>query len=201
MHLPSPARLAALVLVVATASAAPRALAQEPPATTPSEAPAAEAPPAEAAPAAPTGPEPTLANARATDEPSAGDARVVAYVSTGVTVLALAAGVTLGIVAQTQFDCIKDVVACNDVLVGQGAAPIVGDQLFDARAEVERYAVLADASYLISGVAAVVATAGYLAGFVFLNQDEPPAGAPAASAALPLVSPLALQAPASGVSP
>ena len=70
--------------------------------------------------------------------------------------------------AQIEFDCAKDVVACNAGLQNK----IVGEELFDVRAEIEQKALAADMAYLMAAAAAVVATVGYLRGFVFVEEGE-----------------------------
>lgn len=130
------------------------------------------------APAAPTAAEPPPAAAvsdRPAEEPSLEERRIVAFVSTGVAVASLATGITMGVLAQTQFDCAKDIIACNGNLKNK----VVGSELFDVRSEVEQKAVFADMAYLFAGAATVVATVGYLRGFVFV--DEEPAAAPVAT--------------------
>jgi hypothetical protein len=135
-------------------------------------------PAAAQAPAAPTAAAPPPAatvSDRPAEEPSVEERRIVAYVSTGVAVASLATGVTMGLLAQAQFDCAKDIIACNGTLQNK----VVGEELFDVRSEIEQKAVFADMAYLFAGAAAVVATVGYLRGFVFV--DEEPAAAPVAA--------------------
>jgi hypothetical protein len=112
------------------------------------------------APAAPA------AEARA-EEPSLQERRIVAYVATGVAVASLATGITMGVLAQVQFDCAKDIIACNNGLRNK----VVGEELFDVRAEIEQKALFADMAYLFASAAAVVATVGYLRGFVFVDEE------------------------------
>ena len=137
------------------------------------------------APAAPTAPTPPPATPTVSDkpaeEPSVEERRIVAFVSTGVAVASLATGITMGVLAQVQFDCAKDIIACNKTL----ANPVVGSELFDVRSEVEQKAVFADMAYLFAGAAAVVATVGYLRGFVFVDEEGAAATAPAAASLLP----------------
>lgn len=144
--------------VVVTLLLGARAAGAQAPATPPADtaAPAAEVP---------TGP---------AEEPSLEERRLVAYIATGVSAAALVTGVTFGVLAQVEFDCAKDVIACNEGLQN----PIVGEELFDVRAEIEQKALAADMAYLFAGAAAIVATVGYLRGFVFVEED-------AATAALP----------------
>lgn len=144
--------LASLVVVTLFATSA---FAQAP-ATAPAETPAAEMP---AGPA---------------EEPSLEERRLVAYIATGVSVIALATGATFGVLAQLEFDCAKDVIACNQGLNNK----IVGEELFDVRAEIEQKALAADMAYLFAGAAAVVATVGYLRGFVFVEEDGATASLP-----------------------
>lgn len=140
--------LSLLVVISSTTFLATPALAQAP-ATAPAETPAADMP---------TGP---------AEEPSLEERRLVAYIATGVSVIALATGATFGVLAQIEFDCAKDVVACNAGLNNK----IVGEELFDVRAEIEQKALAADMAYLFAGAAAIVATVGYLRGFVFVEED------------------------------
>jgi hypothetical protein len=175
-----------LVVIVATLAFAATAFAQSPaPAPPP-----ASAPP----PGAPAGSPPSAGTATAqAEEPTVEERRLVAYVATGVTVASLASGITFGILAQTEFNCAKDVINCNKTLTNK----IVGTELFDVRREIEQKALAADMSYLFALASAVVATAGYLAGFVFVDQtamteEAPPSTrlaavpAPAATAAGPI---------------
>ncbi|MDP2339380.1 MAG: hypothetical protein Q8O67_00370 [Deltaproteobacteria bacterium] len=125
-------------------------------------------------PAQPTAPAPAPAatlSDKPAEEPSVEERRIVAFVSTGVAVASLATGVTLGVLAQVQFDCAKDIIACNGTLENK----VVGDELFDVRAEIDQRAILADMAFLFAGAAAVVATVGYLRGFVFVDEEAPPA--------------------------
>lgn len=135
--------------------------------------PAAEAPPA-AAPSTPgTAPAPTpepeaTAPAADPEEPTLEEKRLVAYVATGVALASLATGITLGVLAQGQFDCASDVVACNETRANK----IVGRELFDARNQIEQTAIAADISYLFAATSALVATVGWLQGFVFTDAAE-----------------------------
>ncbi len=138
------------------------------------------------APAAPAAPVAAVSDKPA-EEPSVEERRIVAYVSTGVAVASLATGITMGVLAQVQFDCAKDIIACNGTLQNK----VVGDELFDVRAEIDQRAILADMAYLFAGAAAVVATVGYLRGFVFVDEEP----APAVAARLPQAPTLANLAP------
>ena len=112
------------------------------------------------------------------EEPSLDERRMVAYVATGVSVASLVTGITFGILAQVEFDCAKDVINCNAGL----ANPIVGEELFDVRNEIEQKAIAADMAFLFAGAAAIVATVGYLNGFVFVEEGEATASVPAPAA-------------------
>ncbi len=132
---------------------------------------------APAAPAAEAAPAPAAeVSASPAEEPSLEERRIVAYVSSGVAVASLATGITMGVLAQVQFDCAKDIIACNGGLQNK----VVGEEIFDVRAEIEQRALFADMAYLFAGAAAVVATVGYLRGFVFVDEE------PAAVAAIPM---------------
>jgi hypothetical protein len=131
-------------------------------------------------PTAPQGPPPAVAEQKA-EEPSLQERRIVAYVASGVAVASLAAGITMGVIAQQQFDCASDIIACNQGLQNK----VVGEEIHTLRAEIEQKALFADMFYLFSAAAAVVATVGFLRGFVFVDEEEADATAPIAAAALP----------------
>ena len=127
-------------------------------------APAFAQSPPNAAPPPP--PAPAAAAAQNAEEPTVEERRLVAFVATGVSVVSLATGVTFGVLAQGEFDCAKDVLACNKTLNNK----IVGTELFDVRREIEQKALAADMAYLFAIASGVVATAGYLSGFVFADE-------------------------------
>lgn len=81
---------------------------------------------------------------------------IVASVAGAVAVAGLATGITFGILAQQEYDCLKDVVACNQ----DRDDPLEGTEFLDARAEVERKALYADMGYLVALTAATVAVVG-----------------------------------------
>lgn len=141
----------------------PAETAPAPAATTPAptEAPAV-------APAAPPAPEEAPAPTADPEEPTLEEKRLVAYVATGVALASLATGITLGVLAQDQFDCVSDVVACNETRANK----IVGRELFDARNKIEETAIAADIAYLFAATSALVATVGWLQGFVFTDAAE-----------------------------
>jgi hypothetical protein len=126
------------------------------------------------APAQPTAPTPPPAPAVESsaegEEPSLEEQRIVAYVATGVSVASLITGIAFGVSAQIEFDCAKDVIACNQTLNNK----IVGEELFDVRSEIEQKALVADMAYLFAGASAIVATVGFLRGFVFVEEDGAP---------------------------
>ncbi len=142
----------------------------------------AQAPPAAAPPPPPTPAAPAAAATEDVEEPSVEERRLVAYVATGVSVASLISGVTFGVLAQTEFDCAKDVINCNKGLQNK----IVGTELFDIRSEIEQKALAADMSYLFAIASGVVATAGYLAGFVFVDEADATAALPPPPAVRPL---------------
>jgi hypothetical protein len=123
---------------------------------------------------------------------------LVAYVATGVAVASLATGITFGILAEQQHQCLVNVIACNKTLDNK----IVGEELFDARADMEQKALIADMGFLFAAASATVATVGYLRGFVFTGEEEPvpaaavPPASPAEPAAEPAAAPTAEPAPA-----
>ena len=106
------------------------------------------------APAQPTTTTPAPAVVTSTEraeEPSLEERRLVAYVSTGVAVVSLAAGITLGVLAKSQFDCAADILTCNAGLQNK----VVGEELFDLRAEIEQKALFADMAFLFADASAV----------------------------------------------
>lgn len=155
------------------------------------------------APAQPTAPAPAPAVAASTEraeEPSLEERRLVAYVATGVAVASLATGVTMGLLAKSQFDCAADIIACNGTLQNK----VVGEEMFDMRAEIEQKALFADMAFLFAGASAIVATVGYLRGFVFVDEPTEAAEAPAPTASLvmpvaPVVTASLSSAPAAAV--
>lgn len=134
-----------------------------------------EAVPEETAPDAEVVDEPELVPA-VSDEPNVEERRLVAYVATGVAAASLAVGATVGFLAQQDYACLADVVACN----ATREDPITGTEFLDAVAEVEHKAVLADMMYVLAATSAVVAVTGYLRGFVFTGEQEDAAAAPEA---------------------
>jgi pyruvate dehydrogenase E2 component (dihydrolipoamide acetyltransferase) len=135
------------------------------------------------------------------EEPTLQERRLVAYVATGVSVTSLATGIVFGVLAQQEYACISDVVTCNKGLKNK----IVGEELFDARAEVEQKSLIADMAYLFAAASAVVAVVGYLRGFVFVDEpaestDSAPAAPPAAPAPAPAPAPAAAAPAPAGAS-
>jgi hypothetical protein len=140
---------------------------------------AAQAPVSPTQPPVPTA-APTSAPAAQPEEPSVEERRIVAFVASGVAVASLATGITMGLLAQGQFACASDIQACNDGLQNK----VVGEELFDLRAEIEQKALFADMAYLFAGAAAVVATVGFLQGFAPVAESAP---APVASLPAPVL--------------
>jgi hypothetical protein len=139
------------------------------------------------APAQPTAPTPAPAvSLERSEEPSLEERRLVAYVSTGVAVASLATGITMGVLAKSQFDCAADIITCNGTLQNK----VVGEEMFDMRAEIEQKALFADMAFLFAGASAIVATVGYLRGFVFVDEptEASAEAAPTASLVVPTVA-------------
>lgn len=81
---------------------------------------------------------------------------IVTGVAGAVAVAGLAVGITMGVMASGEYDCLKDVTACN----ADRDEPIEGEAYLDAKANVERTALYADMGYLVAATAAVVAIVG-----------------------------------------
>ncbi|MBN2361063.1 MAG: hypothetical protein JXR83_16525 [Deltaproteobacteria bacterium] len=92
----------------------------------------------------------------ATDTPSDLERIIVAGAAGAVAVAGLAVGITFGVLALGEYNCLKDVVACNEGRTDK----IEGTKYLDARAEVERKALYADMGYLVAATAATVAIVG-----------------------------------------
>jgi hypothetical protein len=108
-----------------------------------------------------------------TAEPTVGERRIIAYVFTAIAVAGLGVGIAAGLMANQQHTCLSDVIACND-----GAEePIEGGAFLDAKAELERTALIADMGYVAAAVAATVAVVSYLRGFVFVDEEGDEANA------------------------
>lgn len=156
------------------------------------------------APAQPTAPAPApaVASTERAEEPSVEERRLVAYAATGVAVASLATGITMGLLAKSQFDCAADILTCNGTLKNK----VVGEEMFDLRAEIEQKALFADMAFLFAGASAIVATVGYLRGFVFVDAPTEAVEAPAPTASLlmpsipaPVVTASLSSAPAAAV--
>ncbi|MFH1810342.1 MAG: hypothetical protein ABIJ09_16470 [Pseudomonadota bacterium] len=111
--------------------------------------------PAEAAPPAETGTETAAAEAPV-DSSADLERLIVTGVAGGVAVVGLGVGITFGVLALNDYNCLSDVVECNKTL----DEPIIGDKYLDARAEVERKALYADMGFLVAATAATVAIVG-----------------------------------------
>lgn len=100
--------------------------------------------------------------------------RLVAIVATGVAVASLATGVVFGLMAQDNFDCARDILACN----ASRDNKVVGTELFDLRSEIEQQALVADMGYLFAAASGVVATVGFIRSMPAVGEsDAPPAAA------------------------
>lgn len=146
-------------------------------------APATEAPAASEPP--PAGDAPIATEPAASGWTKTDGKRIVAYAATGITLVAGAAGVGLGVLAQTKHDCLQDASKC-----GEGG-PLVGADFQRAQGEVAQLAALGDMLYVVAAASAVAAVTGYLSGFLFIDEAEGMVAAP--SPELPVTSPVALQ--------
>ena len=94
--------------------------------------------------------------------------RILAYASTVVAVLSFGAGSTIGYLARDQYDCLQNILSCNENL----SAPIEGTAYLDQVAEMEQKAVLAD-MFLVLGVASsVVAVTNWVQGFLWTDDEQ-----------------------------
>ncbi len=103
----------------------------------------------EAAPAA------QQAVAKELDEPTIAESRTIAWVFAGLTVASAAGGVYAGLQAQEQFNCLSDVIACND---GRDA-PIENEDFLKAKSDLDRITLLADMGFLTAVVTSTVTIA------------------------------------------
>jgi hypothetical protein len=122
------------------------------------------------------------------DEPSVLERQIVAFVASGVSVTSLAVGVAVGILAWQQFNCLQNVLTCNETL----AEPIYGADYFTARSNVEHLALIADMAYLFAGAAAIVAVTAFVRGFIFTGETEEAEGEQATSTSSRLGKPAGL---------
>lgn len=93
--------------------------------------------------------------------------RLVAYVASGVAVVALGTGITLGTLALSKYNCLADVVGCNAGL----EQPILGEGFLEQKAEVETLSLLADMAYVVTAAATIVAVSGYIRGYFLTEED------------------------------
>jgi hypothetical protein len=129
-----------------------------PPAPTPAEEPPAEEPPPAAEPAVSSG-----------DDPTVMERRLVAYVSSGVAVVALGTGIALGVIAADGFSCLENVEDCN---ARDGMDPIEGEAFLEKKSEVESMALFADMAFVVAGAAAIVAVTGYIRGYWLTGEEN-----------------------------
>lgn len=101
-------------------------------------------------------------------DPTVRQRRLIAYVSSGVAVAALATGVTLGVIANNEYSCLADVIACNE----QRDEPILGSAYLDKKAEVDTLALFADMAYVVTAAATIVAVTGYIRGYWLTGEEE-----------------------------
>ena len=81
---------------------------------------------------------------------------IVSSVAGAVALAGLATGITFGVMALNEYNCLTDVVNCNKDL----DKPIEGSDYLDAKESVERNALYADMGYLVAATAATVAAVG-----------------------------------------
>jgi hypothetical protein len=101
-------------------------------------------------------------------DPTVGQRRLIAYLSSGVAVAALATGVTFGILANNEYGCLADVLACNQTR----DEPILGSAFLDKKAEVDTLSLFADMAYVVAVAATIVAVTGYIRGYWLTGEEE-----------------------------
>ena len=110
------------------------------------------------------------------DEPSASESATIAWIFAGVTLASVAGGVYAGLEAQTQFDCLSDIINCNE---GRDT-PIENEDYLKAKADLDRLVLLADMGYLT----AVVTTTVTIAAVVKAMSGDDPSETTAATSML-----------------
>ena len=81
---------------------------------------------------------------------------IVSSVAGAIALAGLATGVTFGVMALNQYNCLSDISTCNKTQ----DPPIEGSAYLDAKESVERNALYADMGYLVAATAATVAIVG-----------------------------------------
>lgn len=99
--------------------------------------------------------------------------RILAYGSTAVAVLAFGAGGTIGYLARDQYDCLRNILSCNENLPN----PVEGTEYLDQIAEMEQKAVLADMLLVLGVASSLVAITNWVQGFLWTPDEQKDANA------------------------
>jgi hypothetical protein len=104
-----------------------------------------------------TAPNPAAQNAAAMelDEPTTAESKTIAWVFAGITAASLAGGVYAGLQAQEQFNCLSDVLTCND----SRDTPIENEDFLKAKSDLDRITLVADMGFLTAVVTGTVTIA------------------------------------------
>jgi hypothetical protein len=89
------------------------------------------------------------------DEPTTAESKTIAWVFAGLTAASLAGGVYAGLQAQEQFNCLSDILSCNE----SRDTPIENDDFLKAKSDLDRVTLLADMGYLTAVVTGTVTIA------------------------------------------
>ena len=100
------------------------------------------------------------------DEPTAAESKTIAWVFAGITVASLAGGAYAGMEAQSQYDCLADVLTCNE----SRDSVIENEDYLKAKADLDRTVLLADMGFLTAVVTATVTVAAIVNA---LQGDDP----------------------------
>ncbi len=101
------------------------------------------------------------------DKPMDTERVIVSGVAGAVALAGLATGVTFGVMALNEYNCLADIATCNKTL----DKPIEGSAYLDAKESVERNALYADMGYLVAATAATVAIVGAVE-LIFGSEEE-----------------------------
>ena len=104
--------------------------------------------------------------AKELDEPTKAESRTIAWVFAGLTVASAAGGVYAGLQAQEQFDCLSNVISCNE----DRDTPIENEDFLKAKSDLDRITLLADMGFLT----AVVTSTVTIAAIVKAMSDDTP---------------------------
>jgi hypothetical protein len=89
------------------------------------------------------------------DEPTTAESKTIAWVFAGLTAASLAGGVYAGLQAQEQFNCLSDILSCNE----SRDTPIENEDFLKAKSDLDRVTLLADMGYLTAVVTGTVTIA------------------------------------------